>query len=597
MLHNSWEDLAGDAFRSAQDIEPSFGLAYWGEALSFKQGFQLTEQTDEAREVLQRMQDNVNVTALPELEQDLLGSVLVQFEGGVNSTTRDARYLLELDNLRKTYPDDLEVALLYVRAALVVASPATYGFEARVAEQYSELNGELTRVLAALPSHPGAHNLRLYLMDTPARAEEALNSAALYPTVAVSCPHAFRMAANIYMRLGRWNRAASANNAAVSSARFHAAWADLPRAVEDYEGLMWLHYTYCQQGRFEPARQLRQLLELLAASSDPDTSMLPARVALMTSSEVVEGENWNLLSAQVPELLACASCNNSAALDGLFEWSTRANIALAFAAGLSASNKEQFPLAEACADQLIEIGQSVGSQAPALDGVAQLGAKILRGSVLYTKGEFVDGAALLVQAVADELALGPAPFGPLLLVPATEVRARLLLSGEIVSTEQATVAYNTLNNDQLRNYNRSSTAYLRGTAADALERVGAARAWYTLYTSTWTLADPVPQVGSPYRIAESWLLSNPDTSTITQRETGLVIVVVVMAIITVFLIVAYTRLRNKTSKPKMRLKKRKGTQSARKAKQKRHEHDGDNYGQLADNDPNEGHESLNSPEW
>src|SRR2546422_2346922 len=54
-LHNFEFDTAADAFRAAQNADPGFALAYWGEAMSFNHPLWAQQDIASARKVLERL--------------------------------------------------------------------------------------------------------------------------------------------------------------------------------------------------------------------------------------------------------------------------------------------------------------------------------------------------------------------------------------------------------------------------------------------------------------------------------------------------------------------------------------------------------------
>ena len=54
-LHSFMYEDAIDAFRAAQKIDPSFAMAYWGEAMSFSQPLWFFEEVDKGRAALAKL--------------------------------------------------------------------------------------------------------------------------------------------------------------------------------------------------------------------------------------------------------------------------------------------------------------------------------------------------------------------------------------------------------------------------------------------------------------------------------------------------------------------------------------------------------------
>ena len=91
LLHNFEYPDAADLFREAQKKDPSFALAYWGEAMTYNHPIWLSQETEQARETLRKLADNegVRTKPLPSLDQDLLTSVGILYGEGTKAE-RDA---------------------------------------------------------------------------------------------------------------------------------------------------------------------------------------------------------------------------------------------------------------------------------------------------------------------------------------------------------------------------------------------------------------------------------------------------------------------------------------------------------------------------
>ena len=75
--------------------------------------------------------------------------------------------------------------------------------------------------------------------------------------------------------------------------------------VRDYHSLHWLLYAYLQQGRYNQAEQLLNLMKKVMSESTYDNKLRPDyyenNYANMAAAFVVETERWNLAAELFPE--------------------------------------------------------------------------------------------------------------------------------------------------------------------------------------------------------------------------------------------------------------------------------------------------------
>src|SRR5262249_10123005 len=93
-LHNFEFDTAADAFRDAQKAEPTFALAYWGEAMSFNHPLWAQQDIAAARKVLERLAPTAAARAAKApagKERELIEAVDVLYGVG-DKYARDVAY-------------------------------------------------------------------------------------------------------------------------------------------------------------------------------------------------------------------------------------------------------------------------------------------------------------------------------------------------------------------------------------------------------------------------------------------------------------------------------------------------------------------------
>src|SRR2546430_554690 len=102
-LHQFEYEDANEAFRDAQRIDPTLGIAYWGEAMTYNQTLWRREDVPAARQTLARLGPTPAVRiakASTPRDQGLLSAVEVLFADG-DAVIRHQRYADEMERLHE----------------------------------------------------------------------------------------------------------------------------------------------------------------------------------------------------------------------------------------------------------------------------------------------------------------------------------------------------------------------------------------------------------------------------------------------------------------------------------------------------------------
>lgn len=249
-LHNFEFEDARVSFQAAQDLDPEFGMAYWGEALTYEHMLWNRFETEKSRAVIQRLGSDVaeREAMFPtEREKDYLRSIEILFAEGTQEE-RELNYSAALEEMYKKYPDDLDAAALYAVSLITTSHGGRdYGRYMR--------SGAITEdILAINPRHPGALHYAIHSYDDPVHAPLGLRAAKVYSEVAPSAVHALHMGSHIYFALGMWDEGLDRN---VRS--YEEAIARIPEGGpygnQAYHALTWVIYALNQLDRDEEAAE------------------------------------------------------------------------------------------------------------------------------------------------------------------------------------------------------------------------------------------------------------------------------------------------------------------------------------------------------
>jgi tetratricopeptide (TPR) repeat protein len=293
LLHSFEYEDAKEAFQDAQKAAPEFAMAYWGEAMTYNHPLWAQAAPDAARETLGRLapsRDQRLAKAANDKEREWLRAVEALYGEG-EKLARDTAYAAEMRRMYEKYPDDLEVKAFYALALLGTSHGG------RDIPTYMRAAAIVEDVVRANPQHPGAIHYLIHAYDDPAHAPLGLRYAEAYAKVAPAASHALHMPSHIYFALGMWDRAAEMNERSARAADERVARKGLSVDERGFHALLWLEYSYLQQGRHQDARGVLDQIEKAAAESS--SARTRSHLALARSAWVVETRRWTDAKASV----------------------------------------------------------------------------------------------------------------------------------------------------------------------------------------------------------------------------------------------------------------------------------------------------------
>ena len=243
LLHSFEYSAARGEFQKAENLDHSFAMAVWGEALTYNHTLWHEQDTAAARSAMAKLGSTPEeriARGHPPRERDYLAS-LEKLYGPGDKAERDAAYSAALGDLSRRYPKDLDARALY-SLSLLGLSPK------RDVRIYMRAAAEAEAVYEVEKRHPGALHYLIHAYDDPEHAPLGLRAARRYAQVAPAASHAQHMTSHIFFALGLWDDAIAANEASVRVAQSQGEHA--------YHSLLWLEYAYLQKDQRAAAESL-----------------------------------------------------------------------------------------------------------------------------------------------------------------------------------------------------------------------------------------------------------------------------------------------------------------------------------------------------
>lgn len=281
LLHNFEYDDAATAFQSAQRVDPGFGLAYWGEALTHYRPVWGREDREKGAEAVGRVGDGARLSAR---EAKYVEAAQALFGEG-SREDRWQRYSAAMGDLHRSDPNDMEAAALYA-----VSMFGTTG-RTRDTRTYMRIAAVAQEVYRRNPDHPGALHYLIHSFDDPVHAPLGLRFARRYSQVASSAPHAQHMPSHIFLALGMWDECVSSNTDSWNSSEARVKRLGLGSDSRGYHAMWWLQYAYLQQGRVDKARAW---LDVIASDArDSGSKLARSHHAYLRSHLIIETQLWD----------------------------------------------------------------------------------------------------------------------------------------------------------------------------------------------------------------------------------------------------------------------------------------------------------------
>ena len=206
------------AFREAARLDPNLAMAYWGQALVLGPNINALMESSEEPHALENAQKAMSLKggASPR-EQALIEALSKRYTGDPqHRQVNDKAYAEAMRDAHRRFPDDLDIAMLYVESMMDLRPWGYWQRDGSPHEGTAEIVAITEDVMKRNPKHPGALHMYIHLMEAhhADRAEAAAD--ALLPLLPAA-GHMVHMPGHIYQRVGRYNDAIRSNELAITA--------------------------------------------------------------------------------------------------------------------------------------------------------------------------------------------------------------------------------------------------------------------------------------------------------------------------------------------------------------------------------------------
>ena len=415
-LHNFQFDDARIAFEEAEKIDPSFVMAFWGQAMSNNMPLWQRQNTSEAKQILERLASTKEgriSRAQSDKEKAFISAVDALFFSSDDKLKRDLAYSGIMARMHDQWPEDHEISIFYALSLLGTMRPGDDGFKKQALAASIAMS-----VMDENKTHPGAAHFTIHSLDDPEHAILALAAAKVYADIAPSSAHALHMPSHIFLQLGMWERVVNSNIESYASSVSHtkklieSGVKNIGTSMvggEDFHSLSWLAYANLMLGHYDRAKE----------------NLVMAKTAMEANPNNMRAQNgyYTMLARHAIESADCSDVQLGDADSGMGK-----NAALVAAAGMCAVSNKNIDLARAAVNRLNAMRLQSEEAGKTYNAMQIQIIELEVGALVAAASQQFDQAITLAeQAKVLELENMSAPSGPPVpMKPAAELYAEIL---------------------------------------------------------------------------------------------------------------------------------------------------------------------------
>jgi len=423
------------SFRSAAEVDPACVMAHWGTAYAWGPHVNKPMDSNDTVQAWSALQLALRGKAhAPLKEQAYIAALEKRYQPQHQDDRQalDKAFAAAMRQLAKEYPDDLDAQVLFAESLMNTMPWDYWTRDRRPKPETEEILSALRFVMSRDPDHPGANHFYIHAVEAGPTPELGLPAADRLRNYAPAAGHLVHMPAHIYIRMGQYSDAVTANQLAIKADKDYIRHC---RAQGFYPGAYYPHnihflwWALLLDGRSKDS--LRVANQAAAYASDnycgPTKAVEAPRLRFLPWLTLARFGRWDeiLDVAQPP-------ATNDFLVDRAL-WHYTRGLALVAKKQPDAAAREHAALAAiAGGEEAKKLSSPVFPVADAL-GVA---ATFLGGRVAGASGKATDSIEQLQKAVAlaDAIPYMEPAYWPIPVRPT--LGAALLQAGEPAKAEQ-----------------------------------------------------------------------------------------------------------------------------------------------------------------
>ena len=420
------------AFQAAETLDPGCAMNYWGAALACDgdinfPGF-LPGMEDLAWKQIQLAREHA-VDASP-VEQALIEALASRYAEHQpdDRSSLDQAYADAMRAVWKKYSNDPDVGSLFAESMMDLRPWDQWTADGRPEPGTDEILATLETVLKNTPQHPFANHLYIHAVEASSHPERAIAAADRLGNLQPGLAHEVHMPSHIYIRVGHWADAVTANlNAVAADRRYRSVFGEPKGFIVFYaaHNHQMLAYAAMMTGQKQLAvEHIRAMVQGIPEEDIKKYAEVVEALCAEPYEVLIRFGLWD-------EILAEPDHPEFEVFTRAFRHAAR-GIAYAAKGDTKSARTEQSAFLEAA--KLIPAENKLLNNSCA--SVLKVVTPMLNGEILVREGDLDGGLAQLREAVAAEDALNyDEPPGWILPVRHS-LGANLMQAGRYAEAEQ-----------------------------------------------------------------------------------------------------------------------------------------------------------------
>lgn len=206
------------SFMEASRLDPKAAMAFWGQAYALGPNINDPMPDDERRtksyDALNKARNKAQ-NATPK-EKALIEALSHRYSDDLTKDipTLNMAYMNAMEKVVSKFPEDADVQTLYAASVMNTMPWKYWDNIGNPAPNTLKGKAALERAMVLNPDHPGAHHYYIHMVELP-KPDLAIPSADKLGSLMPAAGHIVHMPSHIYIRVGRYDDAVKANQAAI----------------------------------------------------------------------------------------------------------------------------------------------------------------------------------------------------------------------------------------------------------------------------------------------------------------------------------------------------------------------------------------------